>query len=99
MWRGDAIEILRMRIIAVMVLGILLAGCESMYPDDGIPRIRSQRDVDAYNATVSNEGDKLVCNRERPLGSNIPQWVCMTVAQRDRLAEQAREDIVGSGLR
>ncbi|HAJ75926.1 MAG TPA: hypothetical protein DCM64_05680 [Gammaproteobacteria bacterium] len=69
----------------------ILTGCENIYQDDGIPQIRSQRDVDAYNATVTAEADKLVCNRERVIGSNIRQWVCMTVAQQDRLTQEARD--------
>ena len=69
----------------------ILTGCESLYQDDGIPRISSQRDVDAYNANVTANADKLVCDRERVLGSNMPRWVCMTVAQRDRLALDSQE--------
>jgi hypothetical protein len=78
-------------ILAVLILAATLVGCESMYEDDGIPRIRSQKQVDAYNATVSSEGEKLVCTRERPLGSNIPQFNCMTLNQRDRLATQSQQ--------
>lgn len=55
--------------------------------------IRTQSDVERYNATVTNEGDKLVCDRERVVGSNLPQFVCMTVAQRDRLAREASDTI------
>lgn len=80
-------------LLAVFALAATLVGCESMYDDGGIPRIRSQRQVDAYNATVSSESEKLVCSRERPLGSNIPQFVCMTVAQQERFALQTREDL------
>ena len=77
----------------VLALASTLIGCESLYEDGGIETIRSQRQVDAYNATVSAESDKLVCTRERPLGSNIRKFTCMTVAQRDRLALQSRENI------
>jgi len=79
--------------VIVLSLATLLVGCESLYEDDGIPRIRSQSDAAAYNATVSSEGEKLVCAREAVLGSNIREFVCMTVAQRERLAQQAREEI------
>ena len=43
----------KMIMIASLVLSV--TACESLYEanDDGIPRIRSQRDVEAYNATVS----------------------------------------------
>lgn len=79
--------------VIVLSLTVLLIGCENMYQDDGIPRIRTQRQAEAYNATVSSESEKLVCTRETVIGSNIPQFICMTVAQRDRLAQQAREEI------
>lgn len=82
------------KLVTVFGLAAILVACEGLYPeDDGIPRIRSQRDADAYNALVSSESEKLVCTRERVLGSNIPQFVCMTVAQSDRLSQQARDEI------
>ncbi len=80
------------KLITVFGLAALLAGCENMYPDDGgIPRIRTQRQVNAYNATVSSESEKLICTREFVVGSNLRQFVCMTVAQRDRMALETRE--------
>ena len=85
------------KLVTLICLGTLLVACESLYEDDGIPRINSQRDADAYNATVSGESQKLVCARESVIGSNIRQFVCMTVAQREMLARQAREDIQRRG--
>ncbi|PCI74830.1 MAG: hypothetical protein COB20_14330 [SAR86 cluster bacterium] len=84
-------------ILAVLILAATLVGCESMYEDGGIPRIRSQKQVDAYNATVSSEGEKLVCTKERPLGSNISQFYCMTLNQRDRIAMQSQQVILDVG--
>lgn len=76
------------------ILTLSLAGCESLYDNNGdISRITSQRQVDAYNATVSSEGEKLVCSRERSTTSNISRFTCMTINQRDRLALEAREEI------
>lgn len=80
------------RILTVFVFVAALAGCESLYDDDGIPRIHSQRDADAYNATVSSDSQKLVCEREQVTGSNLRQFVCMTVAQREGLRQRSRED-------
>lgn len=84
-------------ILVVLALAAALIGCESLYEDGGIPRIRSQKQVDAYNATVSSEGEKLVCRKEKPLGSNISQFVCMTIDQRDRLAMQGQQQIQDIG--
>ena len=80
-------------VLVGIALLTILAACESLYEDDGIPRINSQRDIDAYNATVTSENDKLICNREAVIGSNIRQWVCLTVAQQDRLRQQAVEEV------
>ena len=88
---GSSEEEMVIKLAGLVGLVVLLSACESMYPDEGIPRIRSQRDVDAYNATVVAASDKLVCNREQVLGSNIRQFVCLTVAQRERLRQQGRE--------
>jgi|TARA_B100000795_G_C22787426_1_gene435264 hypothetical protein len=80
-------------IFAVFILVATLVGCESLYEQDDISRIRSQRQVDAYNATVSSEGEKLVCTKERPLGSNISQFMCLTQNQQDRIARQSQQAI------
>ena len=77
---------------------VILSGCEST-DDDGIPRIRSQRDADAYNATVSSTGERIICERERVIGSNIRQLVCLTVNQRDAIARAARENVDTNVLR
>jgi hypothetical protein len=36
-----------------------------------------------------NDPDRIVCKREHVVGSNRPQKVCMTVAQRELLKDQA----------
>ncbi len=79
-------------IITALLLVAALAGCASLYEDDGIPRIRTQADVDAYNATVSSESERLVCEKEFLLGSNLRQFVCMTVAQRERVRQMGQQD-------
>ena len=78
--------------LSLLALAAALTACEGMYEDDGIPAIRTQADVAAYNATVVAENDKLVCSREQVIGTNIRQFVCLTVAQRTYLREQARQD-------
>ena len=83
-----------LRIISMLSLVFLLSGCEwwaAQYDDGGIPRISSQADVDAYNATVSSQSEMLVCTREAVIGSNIREFVCLTVAQRDQLAREAQQ--------
>lgn len=81
------------KLIVAMGLATLLVGCESLYVPSSIESIRSQRQVDAYNATVTAEEDKLVCTREKPLGSNIPRFFCVTVAQQARMALESQQDL------
>ena len=78
--------------LSLLTLVAALTACEGLYEDDGIPRIRTQADVVAYNATVVADNDKLVCSREQVIGTNIPQFICMTVAQRERMQEEAQQD-------
>ncbi|HRD72479.1 MAG TPA: hypothetical protein PK027_01485 [Aquimonas sp.] len=52
-----------------------------------------QASINALLARVA-EDSKLVCRRERGLGSNIPTRVCMTVAARRRQEEAASKDDV-----
>ena len=81
------------KIIVIASLVLSVTACESLYEanDDGILRFRSQRDVEAYNATVGSDSEKLVCEREVIIGSNIRQWVCLTIAQRDALQRQTQD--------
>ena len=81
------------KISLICLLGFTTVGCESLYDDGGIPRIRSQKQVDAYNATVSADNDKLVCTRERTTTSNIRQFVCMTVGQQQRITETSQAEV------
>lgn len=84
-------------ILAVLILAVTLVGCEGLYEVDDIQSIRSQRQVDAYNANVSSEGEKLVCSKEKPLGSNIARFSCMTLNQRDRMAAQSQQAVQDVG--
>lgn len=80
-----------MKAIFLLLLIASLTACVRV-PESERP-IRSQAAVDRYNATVSSEGEKLVCAREVVVGSNLPKFVCMTVNQRDRLAREAGDTV------
>lgn len=77
------------KLCALISVLVLLSACVRV--SDADRPIRSQADVERYNANVSSEGEKLVCERERVVGSNIPQFVCMTINQRERLARSASD--------
>ena len=77
-------------IIVTLGFIVILSGCGST-DNDGIAAIRSQRQADAYNATVSSPGERMVCERETVIGSNIRRLVCMTANQRERLQQETQE--------
>ena len=41
--------------------------------------------------------DRVVCERERSVGSNRPQKVCMTVAEREMLRQRSQTMVRGDG--
>ena len=80
-----------MKLLLLLPMIGLLSACVPV--SDANRPIRTPADVERYNATVSSEGEKLVCNRERVLGSNLPQFVCMTKNQQERLAREASDTV------
>lgn len=42
---------------------------------------------------AQDDPNRVVCTREHEVGSNRPKKVCLTVAQRDELREQARRNM------
>jgi hypothetical protein len=45
----------------------------------------------AASKPTASDDDKLICEMERPVGSNIPKRVCRTQAQIDREREAAQD--------
>lgn len=58
-------------------------------------RIAAFNDLEWIEATLNKaeEGDRLVCRRERTIGSNRVTRVCRTAAQLEFERERAREDL------
>ena len=72
----------------------LLKGRQSMQDLSEVDRIA------AFNALESIEGilnqaedDRMVCERVKPIGSNRPKTVCLSVAERRAAREQAQTDV------
>lgn len=80
-------EYVVLKSLYLISLTLILASCV-MPEDDGIPRIRSQRDIAAYNATITDPSQELVCTREVVVGTNFRPYVCLTVAQMRKREEQ-----------
>lgn len=85
--------------ICIIALASILSACKMPERDpNDIGAIRSKRDMDAYNATVSSEGQKLTCTREQVIGTNFRQYVCITNAQLERQREATQGNLDNLGL-
>jgi len=64
-----------------------------------VAQVNPQARTDIYNdqqlintiLTRAHADSRMVCRRERTVGSNMPQQVCMTVAQRREAMEASKE--------
>lgn len=91
--RGSLWNFINMKAIFLLAAVSFVCACTPL-PASERP-IRTQADVDRYNATVSSLGEQLVCEKERVVGSNLPKFVCMTYNQRERLARAAGDTLDG----
>ncbi|HYG26857.1 MAG TPA: hypothetical protein VD906_08115 [Caulobacteraceae bacterium] len=46
--------------------------------------------ADASKSAPAADGNEMICKYERRTGSNLPRKVCLTRAQREQLAAEAR---------
>lgn len=64
-------------------------------PDQANPDARTAiyNDQEQINTILSraHADSRMVCRRERPVGSNRPMQICLTVAQRRELAENSKD--------
>ena len=82
----------------VSILGSLLAltaACASSTASSGTAATKSQSSGAAVSADkTTHEESKLICEIERPVGSNIPRRVCRTQAQIDKERAEAQEKML-----
>ena len=64
----------RMIIGCLLIVGIVTVGCATTNSTKDLNRL-SKKEVAAYNANPENT-DKIVCTKEKPIGSKIPKRVC-----------------------
>lgn len=55
------------------------------------PEASKPAPVEGIKKGSLNDPDRIVCKREHVVGSNRPQKVCMTVAQREQLKDQVEQ--------
>lgn len=78
------------------VISRILEGKDSIAMLDEPQKVEIANALESVNALVTQaEDNRKVCERVKVIGSNRPQSVCMTVAQRRRL----REDVQRNGIK
>lgn len=68
---------------------------------DTVEQTSPQAQTDIYNdqavvntlLSQAHADSRMVCRRERPTGSNRPERVCLTVAQRKQMREDSKEGL------
>jgi hypothetical protein len=77
------------------LLLLLASACATSSTSSGGAALQSQSRAASAPAAVAKptaqDDSKLICEVERPVGSNIPKRVCRTQAQIDREREAAQE--------
>lgn len=84
----------RMIIGCLLVVGIVTVGCATTNSTYDLNRL-SKKEVAAYNANPENT-DKIVCTKEKPVGSKIPKRVChkeSKIKDRQSQDQQALKEI------
>jgi hypothetical protein len=98
-------------LVSAIALGLLvaLAGCAAptsgktkdlqvapTYTEEEKAAMSTEEKVAAYNDSMSDEKDELVCRREKPTGSHMSKTVCYTREQIDMQRKEAQEALHGS---
>lgn len=82
-------------LIGLMALGIATPALAQTAPGSTVSPVQVDKPEEPKPSPVEgikkgsmNDPDRIVCKREHVVGSNRPQKVCMTVAQREQLKDQ-----------
>ena len=99
-------------LVSALTLGLLitLAGCAAptsgktkdlqvapTYTEEEKAAMSSEEKVAAYNESMSDEKDELVCRREKPTGSHMSKTVCYTREQIEAQRNAAQEALHDAG--
>jgi hypothetical protein len=82
------------RSLLLSSLLLLASACATSSASNGGAPLQSQSraaSAPADKPTATAQDDKLICQTERPVGSNIPKRVCRTQAEIDREREAAQD--------
>lgn len=67
------------------------------YSQEQKDAMSEEQKVALYNESMSQEKDRVVCRRERPIGSHISRTVCRTRAEIEQDREMSRESLRKTG--
>ena len=77
--------------LSLSLFVIVIAGCSTTSSNKVAAEDLTDEQIAKYNEGKSEE-NKIVCRMEKPLGSNISERVCYTVAQLKAREEADKED-------
>ncbi|NBB15766.1 hypothetical protein GVN21_10410 [Caulobacter sp. SLTY] len=82
-----------MTLVGTALFAVVLAGSAVAQPTGVSPvqvaKPAAPKPIKPAKKSGLDDPDRIVCKREHVVGSNRPQKVCMTVADRERLKDQA----------
>ena len=76
---------------AFVVICLFALGCAAMQEQARLNSLTDEQ-VAEYNADPNNE-DKIVCNEEKPIGSNIPKRTCTKQSDLDERTAQDQKAV------
>lgn len=79
-------------VLAVIAAPLLLGSCLAPGAESVEPRLPTDAEVEQYNASVAPD-ERIVCRREIPVGSNIPQRMCRLVKDLEETSTFHREQL------
>lgn len=90
--------------VPLAATALVLAACASKPADpaqteaeaaraEALAQMTLEEKVELYNAGVENEMDKLVCRKERPLGSHFPRTRCYTKQEIEEMRRAAQDQL------
>jgi len=81
----------RLSLVVVLAAGLGAPGLAAWAAEETPPAPPPAEPVVAAAGLDRNDPNRIVCTREHVVGSNRPQKVCMTAAQRDALRKGDRD--------
>ena len=69
---------------------------QALHPDERVALMNEQETINNI-LSQAHRDSRMVCTRERPVGTRMPTNVCRTVAERRRLREDSRRNLDGAG--